>query len=261
MRCFKCDATKSNAILFDVISLKGIVQICNACYKNENLPIVESNGFREKADEKFKTVHERLVSASGLDKVRQKTFEENKAILKQNTDLKNVVDANFKKTLEDVEQRDDLIQNFHWVIMRARRLKHVTQKKLAEIIAEPELSIKMLEKGVVSKDSDALIQKIERYLEINLFDRKQMKVEEPTTVEKLEEFSMDDPKNQDLVISDLKESATVKKTPFWKSWGKKDDSLEVANLEEVEVEPYSSKEVLEKSELSEKEIDDILFGK
>ena len=261
MGCFKCGATKDKAILFDVISSKGIRHICNDCYKNENLPIVEKHDFRERNAEKHLTVHERLVAASGIDNVRQKTFEENKEILKQNLKLKDVVNTNFKKTLDKITPREDLIPNFHWVVMRARRMKHITQGKMAEIIAEPELSIKMLEEGIVGKDSDVLIQKIERYLDINLFNCPAMKIEEPVPSGEITEFAIDDVKNQDLVIADLKEEGSEKKSPFWKSWGRKDKSEEVIDVNDLDVEPYSEEKDLEKSQLSEKEIDEILFGK
>ena len=172
MVCFKCGISKDKAILFDVISPKGIVTICNACYKHENMPLVEKHDFSVRDANHFKTVRERLIAASGIENVEQKTFEENKNILKKNMELKQVVDTNYMETLKEVEPREDLLKNFHWVVMRARRKKHLTQGQFAEALGEPEIAIKTFEQGVIGSEGDALIKKVEKFLDINLYSEK-----------------------------------------------------------------------------------------
>jgi len=260
MVCFKCGATKDKAILFDVISPEGIVQICNSCYKHENLPLIEKHDFSERKPDTAQSVHDRLVKASGIDNIRQKTFEENKEILKKNLELKQVVDSNYRKILRDVKPRDDLIENFHWIIMRTRRKKHLTQSQFAVVLGEPEIAIKTLEQGIVAENGDALIKKVEKFLDINLFKREKLKFEneEELPIE-IDEFSIDNMKNENYTVGDINNISKEKnKKSFWKSlWSKKDED-ETKNIDELEVEPSISRG---SAELSDEEIDEILFGK
>ena len=262
MECFKCGATKDKAILFEVITPQGIATICNNCYKGENFPIIEKHDFKEYNPKSTRTVRERLISNSNRDTIEKKTFEENKEILKKNLELKKIVNENYLKDLDNIKPREDLIRNFHWVIMRERRKKHLTQKQFAEILGEPEIAIKAIESGVAGEGAEALIKKIESFFDINLFKRKKLEFEEEKEKiempKEIDEFSIDEMKEKNYTVGELKEMSKNKiKKPFWKSWIKGKEEDETENIENLNVEPPSSEE---KSELSDEEIDKILFG-
>jgi len=252
MGCFKCGATADKAILFDVISRNGVVKICNDCYKKENFPLVKQGS-------EFHSIKQEgnYGRFSGIQTRKGGSRE----FLEQDEEIKKVVDTNFKKSLVEIRPRDDLIDNFHWAIMRVRRTKHMTQKELAQAIAEPELAIKMAEEGVLGEDGDKLIRKIEDYFGIRL--RKGFDI--PKKPEKVENLDFNTGLKEELTISDLKEMEREKeelgKESFWSSWIKKkksDDFEEVDSPDEASFEPY---EESEERPLTDEELDDILFGK
>ncbi|HIG52140.1 TPA: hypothetical protein EYQ19_01855 [Candidatus Pacearchaeota archaeon] len=63
---------------------------------------------------------------------------------------------------------NDLISNFHWEIVQARRNRNMTRKQLAEEIKFSEDDLKMIEFGQLPKDDFILINKLENFLKINL---------------------------------------------------------------------------------------------
>lgn len=62
----------------------------------------------------------------------------------------------------------DLIDNFHWEILRIRKLKSITRKQLAKMTGESEETIKMIENAILPHDNYILINKIQSALGINL---------------------------------------------------------------------------------------------
>jgi len=86
-------------------------------------------------------------------------------------------EANLRSVLNKTVQRDaskerkprtDLIPNFHWIIMRARRHKKVTQEQLALEISEPLIAIKRAEMGIIPEGEYNLVTKLENFFGINL---------------------------------------------------------------------------------------------
>jgi len=63
---------------------------------------------------------------------------------------------------------EDLVPNFQWEIMKARRAKNITRKKLAGAIGVNENSLKLIENGSLPADDFVLINKLQDYLGINL---------------------------------------------------------------------------------------------
>jgi ribosome-binding protein aMBF1 (putative translation factor) len=85
-------------------------------------------------------------------------------------ELKKIVETNFQKNLpKEKINYEDLVANFHWIIMRTRRIKKITKEQFAEDIREPIIAIESLERGVLPKDYSSLIRKIENYLNIPIF--------------------------------------------------------------------------------------------
>jgi len=90
---------------------------------------------------------------------------------------------------------EDLVDNFHWEIVRVRRHKGLTRKQLAEAVGVSEEDFKVIEfGGELPKDDFVLINKVENYLGINL--RKEKKKDEVTL---LELQKMDEKKIQEQI--------------------------------------------------------------
>ncbi len=210
-RCFNCGILETKALLFDVILSEGIEKICGKCSSEENIPIVKDRFSFQ--NERRQTVYERLSKISG---VNLKKKEDNE-IKKQETSLKNIVDSNFEEDFKnDLDSKKDLVDNFHWVVMRARRSKKLTQEQLAEAIREPVKLIKLIEKGFVPEKKENL-KKIEDFLgirinknnekteeEVNLLDLSS-KFDKNKEVEKKELTDFDFRNVKNWTISDLQE--------------------------------------------------------
>lgn len=252
MECFKCGAL--GVKLIEVISDGGIIMVCEKCASEENMPTINkgiSNFFVSQLPEKKQTVYDRLALISGVK-------ADNGIKQEQEFELKKIVDKNYAKTISGKPaKRDDLIDNFHWIIMRARRSKHITQLQMAKAILEPEQAIKMAEKGVLpQKGCERFIDKIENYLGIQIlkrqnnydfslkFDLKQEFAENP---------SFDPMISKNLTIADLRELKIKKEQAIL---GKKEEE-ECSKKEIKEKRDYADN----KEDISQEEIDRILFGK
>ena len=62
----------------------------------------------------------------------------------------------------------DLIDNFHWEIVKARKAKNLTRLQLGNALGVPEGAIKMIETGELPSDNFVLVNKVQTYLGINL---------------------------------------------------------------------------------------------
>lgn len=207
MECFRCGVSGDRVKLYDAISKEGIVKICESCSSKEDIPIIHRpTDFQLQESERKQTVHERLSNMAGLkeDKYQRQIFQKPILPIQQEVTLRSLVDKNFKsKIKEKTESDSNLVHNFHWILMRTRRFKHITQKQLAEAISEPEVAIEMAEKGVIPENSYNFTKKLENYLGIRLL--KQENVEQVNFGEhkKVVNFNLEDTKT--LTISDLRE--------------------------------------------------------
>src|SRR3989338_2792393 len=94
-----------------------------------------------------------------------------------------------KENLKKIIKTKALLDNFHWIILRARRLKHLTQEEFAREIQEPEFIVKSLEEGKISDQK--VIGKVEKYLGV--------------TLRKEEKKSDTDEANKDFDVKGMKE--------------------------------------------------------
>lgn len=231
MECFNCGISDSRVKLFDAISGRGIVKICEKCSSEERLPIVRKpTTFQFEESEKKSSVYERLFLASGIE-----TREENpkkKELEKIEMNLREVADRNYEQKIQTKPRlRPDLVDNFHWIIMRVRRLKKLTQEQLAKEISEPEISIKMAEKGILP-EGHGLVNKLENFLEIKL-----KKIEK--------EKSVNDNVNEDTLLVEKEPSETS-------GFDSKDmDNLTIADLKKMKEERESK--ILGESKILEDE--------
>jgi len=188
--CFKCHVPETKALLFDAILPDGIVKICSKCSPEEDIPIIKDTLFPK--IEKQQTVRERLSKLSGINNVEKASFK-----LNEKNELRKLVNENYIFK-ENLKLKEDLIRNFHWVVLRARRLKHLTQEQLAQEINEPEIVIRKIETGSAPEKMDIII-KLEKCLNIRLTTKSE--VQESSEIK--EEFDI---KNfEDLTIYDLYE--------------------------------------------------------
>jgi len=229
--CFNCGISEERVKLFDAISGKGIVKICKECASKENIPIIKKpseilthpvsyNDLKKKG----KTVYERLSHMSGFDSKNKKSEEEKELLKKQETTLRDIVDKNFYNELPKKTKSEFLVDNFHWIIMRARRSKHITQEQLAKAIAEPEAAIKMIEKGTFPENNYKIVDKLENYLRIKLIKKEFAEKNK----EKPKEISFDAMTTKNLTISDLQEMKKRKEAEIF------DESVEKEKIEKIE---------------------------
>ena len=158
MECFKCGIQDERALLFDAISTSGIVKICRRCSIVEDIPLIRVK--TEQDIEEQRKTEKAKQDAQKLSYMKHTRGDD--------LALRRLVDSNFKKLNEDMALKDTLIDNFHWIMLRTRRAKHLTQTQLARAIREPEIMINTLERGFVPEKSREVITKLENYLFVRL---------------------------------------------------------------------------------------------
>ncbi|MBS3094544.1 hypothetical protein J4474_02665 [Candidatus Pacearchaeota archaeon] len=260
-KCFRCEITEDKVQLMDMITGKGIVQVCRKCYSNENAPLIKKpNEARLNEPEKKGTVYERLSRSAGItrENVRREPT-------KQDENLRQLVEKNFEMNFKKAESHDDLVENFHWVIMRVRRSKKITAEQLAQKINEPVAAIKMAERGLLPAGYPRLIKKIEDALGIRLGkndpenEKKKIEVVDSEFLGK-PEMVFDGEVARRLTISDLKKAKENSESyNFNEKAGKDENDVEFIKMENLEAEP--SLENAEKDKIEKKGIRRFFFGK
>jgi len=201
--CFKCNAPETKALLFDAVLPEGIRKICGKCSSTENIPIMNDKFMYNK--QKQPTVYERMKRISGISPEKRDDSErkETEKVLSQ------MVDSNFERRFkDDINLKKNLVENFHWVILRGRRAKHLSQEQLAYNIKVPLRAIQLIEKGLVPERSE-ILDKIENYLGVII--RKQQE----NIISKKSEEELILEKIHDLTIADLKEMKKKKEGEMW----------------------------------------------
>jgi ribosome-binding protein aMBF1 (putative translation factor) len=170
-------------------------------------------------------LYNRLAESRGLDAEEHKKnvfgSEQKKELKQQEVTLRDLVDKKFDRFVKEkkVAKRDDLIDNFHWILMRARRNKKLTVSQLAKEIGESERFVKMAEQGVLPEGDYRSIHRLETVLSINIL--------RPEVAKQLEQqrkqLGFDEMTARTLTISDLqdmkKEGSVLnqeKKIPYWR---------------------------------------------
>lgn len=204
MECSVCGRSKEKVRLLDAISSEGIVKICESCSKEEDMPILRRpTTFQLKESEKRPEIYNML----SVRRQKKEFWEPEKKHDKTKTEatLKEIVDKKYEMVVsKEKKPRPDLVDNFHWILMRARRLKKLTQEQLAEEISESTAAIKMAEQGILPEDDYRLVNKLEGFLRINLIKGVSKTPEfspekSPARIIKFDKKTM-----QNLTIADLK---------------------------------------------------------
>ncbi len=258
--CAKCGVSGDKENLFPAISNKGIVKVCKKCASNEGWPIIKrpedsyqkrssvpvqpllSRDMPVRMGRDSKSMFDRLTRISGVVMAEKK--QENPQTIRQNQVLRDMANRNFEsKMIKEKGDSSDLIDNFNWAIMRARRAMHFSPQQLAEAIGEPEIAIKRAEQGILPGNGIFLIRKIENHLKIHLFKGNAPNISS-------QELKFDGRNSMNFTLSDLK---GIKKDGIESFRGSDSSSnMPVENTE-------GKKQ--EETELSDEEVDNILFGK
>jgi len=227
--------------LFDAVSDEGIIKICEKCSNEESIPVIRRpTTFQLKESERRHSVYEKLSRASGIE-----LSEINSSLdRRQEATMREIVERNLEgKVPKEVGPRPEMVDNFHWIIMRARRFRKLTQEQLAREIGESGAAVAMAEKGILPEDDYRLVDKLERYFGVNLVRDEFAK--EIRASEKPKRLSFDIPSSKNLTIADLKQMKKEKETGIKKE-------------EVFEEEPGDIKEV---EGLSKEDMDKIIFKK
>jgi ribosome-binding protein aMBF1 (putative translation factor) len=251
MDCWNCEKNIDKQASFEVITQEGIVRICKECFEKENFPSLN----RKKTDIAPRYVYPK----------KEHENKEKENLFLKNQELKKISNQNYSQRMLE-SKPNDLIDNFHWVIMRARRSKKITQEQFAKEIKEPEIAIKKIEQGKLPEKYSEIIKKIETALRINLLKEKktdsfEKEVEEAkkTLVENIDEgkIQFDELITRTLTIDDLKD---MKAQREGKIFQKKTELIPRKKPADNEPE-FTEKDIRDKKELTEQEINDIIFGK
>ena len=159
--CVRCDVSGEDVRLFDAIYSGRMEKICERCSIIENIPLVKRPDVSKlKESERGVGVYDRMKRLSGIkeQKKEESFFIEDK--LKQ-------LDAMPELELPE-KSKLNLIDHFHWEIMRNRRRKGFSHEKLAENLGESSIAIAMLEKGKIPENAENLIRKLEQFFQVRL---------------------------------------------------------------------------------------------
>lgn len=171
-KCFKCGASSEETILYDAISNGELIKICANCNIRENLPLLKKAV--SYPGEKRETVYERMSKISGFNPKEREIRQREEERRKQNEEAKQIMDKDLREELyssntkKDISGESNLVRNFHWEILKARRAKRLTQAQLADVIGESELAIRMAERGILPRERERMVKKIETYLHIKI---------------------------------------------------------------------------------------------
>lgn len=190
-KCVRCGASEEKKPLLDAISREGLVKICKDCNYAENLLIIKKTEPKPTPEElaaqqkqaqntpaprKIPTISllDSQKRVEALRKERQERLEKESAYL---TELrKRGVREEVKK---NPIETSNMLENFHWTVMRERRARHMSIKQLAEAISEPEPMLKLLEEGALPRERERIVQKLEDYFKIKLTKQPQTFPAEP----------------------------------------------------------------------------------
>lgn len=241
--CFKCGKSEEEVKLLDVIFKDEIVNICEECVLNEDSPIIRRPSTNQlKESERNFTVRERLLRIQGMKEEK----EDIRLLAKKITNI--TLDDLRKRTktkAQELEEKQELakkknkplnlVDNYNWLILMARKKKKMTRHELAQLLGESETAIKMLENKEFPDDADRLINKIEQYFSIKL--RK-----EDTFVRIEEQVKEKLGKNLKVEKKEIKEPARILK--FDK---KSVENITIADLQKMKEEKErKEKDILEK---------------
>jgi ribosome-binding protein aMBF1 (putative translation factor) len=159
--CIRCDVSESEVRLYDAIYEGRMGSICERCSIIENIPIIKKpNASQLKETEKGEKVFSRMQRLSGVteEKAQEVYYREDKL---------NELESKPELELPEHEKLN-LIEHFHWEIMKERRRKGLSHEKLAESLGESVVVVQMIENGKLPENAESLIRKLEQFFQVKL---------------------------------------------------------------------------------------------
>jgi len=190
-KCIRCGINENEVRLYDAIYEGRMSSICERCSIIENVPIIKKPAASQlKESEKGIGVFSRMKRLAGIkdEKPEDVYFREDR--LKE-------LESNPELEMPEQEKLN-LIEHFHWEIMKNRRRKGLSPEKLAEALGESSVVIQMIEKGKLPENAEGLIRKLEQFFQINL--RKITETEKFFEKQKKEPVLLDEKGNELEVV-------------------------------------------------------------
>lgn len=237
-RCIRCRVGGNEKRLFDAVYCGMMSSICERCAIIENVPVIKKPDISQlRESEKITGVYDRMKRMSGIKEERkEETFflEDRLNELKKNPELE----------LPE-KNKLNLVEHFHWEIMKNRRRKGLSKEHLAEAIGESESAIEMIEKARLPENAESIIRKLEQFFQVRL--RK---------ISEIEQIMGSKRKIEEPLLLD-KQGKKLEEIPE-QSVADKDFELDedvLLDEEFVELEKYDGK--VEDTELKPEEVEDI----
>ena len=164
--CDICGITSTEVRIFDAVHDLRMSTLCERCAIIENIPIIKKPNSEQLKESEIVRVSDRMKDISGMrEEVKEETFfKEDK--LKE-------LDSNPELELPEKENLN-LIDNFHWEIMKQRRRRGLSQNKLADSLGESEIAIQMIEKEKLPENAKRILKKLEQVFQINLRNKQKV---------------------------------------------------------------------------------------
>ena len=169
--CFKCGVTEDKRKLVDAISDKEIVKLCPECAREEGIPIIRRLSDSQIMEAERTVTYRKSLRSQARDseELRHERERRTENLRKSEETLNTIIDRHIKlKNQKQEKSQVELIDNFHWTIVRTRRDKRMTQEEFARGINESVTVVRMLEQGTLPEDDYRLINKVEDFLKIKI---------------------------------------------------------------------------------------------
>ena len=160
--CERCGVNGTEVRLFDGVYEGRMANLCERCSIVENIPIIKKPAASQlkESERGVEGVYDRMKRMSGVreEKGDETYFQEDKLQeLEKHPEL-------------ELPERDslNLIEYFHWEVMKNRRRRGMSQKQLAESIGESEVAIQMIEKAKLPENAESIIRKLEQLFQVKL---------------------------------------------------------------------------------------------
>ncbi len=263
-RCFRCEREAKEVKLSDALYENDLVKVCERCAITENIPVLRKPSTSQlRAAERSQGVYERLKRLSG-------NWEPENADKSMLSEIRKL-DEHPELEKPDKSRPFNLIRNFHWHVMRARRNRGISLSHLASAIGESETALKMVERGELPEEPEKLIKKLEQFFQIRIREVDEAELErerrkrEATFAARSEIISEpikpileEDLEEGDLVgvnAEELKEEKVKRPARVLKFQPELMDNITIADLKKIKdaKEREESLESLELSEVKQKE--------
>lgn len=161
--CERCGVSENEVRILDAIPDGRIAKFCERCAIIENITIIQKPKANQIKESEVEGIYERMQRLSGITSLKKP--ERRDLVLRQD----RLKELETNPLLELPEKKNlNLIEYFHWEIMKNRRRKGLTQQQLARAIGESETAVQMIENGKLPANAEPLINKLEQFLRVRL---------------------------------------------------------------------------------------------